>query len=225
MDKSLSLTEKLYLLAVHPENGGIRMSASNAMRYVLAGALIFELIHSQSIRMENKRIYLLNSRSKDPLHLIVIEKLVKHKNQMKISSMITKLSFSSATVRRNIQDNLVRKRLLRLEEKRFLFFRWKKPVLISKQVVHRLQDEIKKWIQGGTSGGEEIMLLSLLQPAGLMGSIFPDRNNRKAAGKDLKKLTADSQVSASVSAAIAAADAVAAAVSVAAFSAAASRGR
>jgi hypothetical protein len=225
MDNSLSLTEKLYLLAVHPENGGIRMSSSNAMRYVLAGALIFELIPSQNIRMENKKIYLLNSRSKDPLHLLVLEKLVKHKNQMKISSMITKLSFSAATVRRSLQDSLVRKRLIRMEEKRFLFFRWKKPVLTNKQVVHRLQDDIKNWISRGTSGEEEIMLLSLLQPAGLMKSIFPDRNKRKAAGKELKKLTSESQLSESVSAAIAAANAVAAAVSVAAISAAASSGR
>jgi len=225
MDNSPSLSEKLYLLAVHPENGGIRMSSSNVMRYVLAGALIIEMIPRQNIRMENKIIYLLNSRSKNPLHLFVIGKLVKHKNRMKISAMITRLSFSAATVRRNIQDSLVRKRLLRMEEKRFLFFRWKKPVLINKQVVHRLQDDIKNWISGGTAGEEEIMLLSLLQPAGLLGSIFPDRNKRKAAGKELKKLTVDSQVSESVSAAIAAANAVAVAVSVAAFSAAAGRGR
>jgi hypothetical protein len=225
MENSLSLTEKLYLLAVHPEKGGIRMGSSNAIRYVLAGALIFEMVISQNIRIENKRVYLLSSRSKNSLHVFVLEKLVKQKNQIKISALITKLSFSAVTVRRNIQDSLVRKRLIRMEEKRFLFFRWKKPVLINKQVVHKLQDGIKDWISGRTSDEEEIILLSLLQPAGLMGSIFPDRIKRKTAGNELKKLAADSQVSESVSAAIAAANAVAAAVSVAAISAAVSSGR
>jgi hypothetical protein len=225
MENSLSMTEKLYLLAVHPEKGGIRMGSSNAIRYALGGALMCELVSRQNIRVENKRVYLLNSRSKNPLHVLVLEKLVKHKNQMKISALITKLSLSASTIRRYLQGSLIRKRLIRLEEKRFLFFRWKKPVLLNKQVVHKLQDEIRNWISTGTSGEEEIMLLSLLQPAGLMGSIFPDRNKRKAAGNELKKMTADSQVSESVSAAIAASNAVAAAVSVAVISAAASQGR
>jgi hypothetical protein len=114
---------------------------------------------------------------------------------------------------------------LRMEEKRFLFFRWKKPVLIKRQVVYKLQDEIMKSVSRGTLNEEQIMLLSLLQPAGLMRSIFPERNKRIAAKNELKKLTADSQVSNSVSSAIAAANAVAAAVSVAAISAAAGRGR
>ncbi len=225
MDKSLSLTEKLYLLAVHPERGGIRMSSSNALRHVLAGALIFEMVVSKNILLDHKNIRLLNPKSKDPLHVFVLEKLLKQKNQMKISGLISKLSFSAATLRRHVQENLVRKRLLRMEEKRFLFFKWKKPVLINRQVVFKLQDEIRKLISKNTSGEEEIMLLSLLRPLGMIKSLFPDRNKRREANIVLKKMTVDSQVSDSVSAAIAAANAVAAAVSVAAVSAAAGRGR
>jgi hypothetical protein len=225
MEYSLSLTEKLYLLAVHPDKGGIRMSSSSAIRYVLAGAVIFEMATRQSIRIENKMVHLLNSRSKNPMDTFVLEKLIKQKNQMKISALITKLSFSAATVRGSIQDSLVKKRLIRLEEKRFLFFRWKKPVLIKKQVVYKLQDDIRKWISRGTSGEEDIMLLSLLKPLGMMKSLFPDRNKRKEAIHQFRKMTVDNQVSENVSAAIAAANAVAAAVSVAVISAAASRGR
>jgi hypothetical protein len=225
MDKSLSLTEKLYLLAVHPEKGGIRMSSSNAIRHVLAGALIFELVISKNIRLDHKTIQQIDSRAKDPLHVFVLDKLAKQKNQMKISGLITRLSYSAAIVRRHVQENLVRKRLLRMEEKRFLFFRWKKPVLINRQVFFKLQDEIRKWISKDVSGEEEIMLLSLLQPLGMMKSMYPDRKKREEAKNKLKKMTVDSQVSESVSAAIAAANAVAAAVSVAALSAAAGRGR
>jgi hypothetical protein len=199
MENSLALTEKIYLLAIRPEKGGIRMSSSNAIRYVLAGAIIFEMVTMQNIRIENKSIHLTNSSSKDPLHLFALEKLFKYKNQMKISVWITKFAYSAATVRKNIQNSLVRKRLLRMEEKRFLFFRWKKPVLIKRQVVYKLQDEIRKSVSRGTLNEEQIMLLSLLQPAGLMRSIFPERNKRIAAKNELKKLTADSQVSNSVS--------------------------
>jgi hypothetical protein len=70
---------------------------------------------------------------------------------------------------------------------------------------------------------EEIMLLSMLKPAGLIKRIFPEKEKRNRALEKLKNLMVENQVSVAVSEAIAAAQAVAASVAVSAAMAGARR--
>lgn len=221
----MSLSEKLYLLAIRPHGGGIIFSASNAIRYVLAGALLFELAGGQYVRLEGKTVHVLNSGSREPLYQFILGKLSGRQKQMKIQSAISRISWLYGPVRRMINESLVRKRIIRLEKKRFLFFKWQKPVLIKRQTIKRLQMDTVKLVSVGTTDEQEVMLLSLLPPAGLLKVIFPDREKRKSAQLLIKKLAVQGGLSENVSAAIAAANAVAVAVTTAAVSAAAVRSR
>jgi hypothetical protein len=212
MEKSLSLSEKLYLLAVHPQKGGIIYAAKQKLDFALPGALFMEMILDKQIEIENKRIKVVNTKSNNSIQNYLLQKMRKAKRPRKVTTWISEFRFSVKRIRRQIKTNLVQKGTLKLEEKQFLFFQWKKPVLQNKQAVYKLQSEIENQILQGTTSEENIMLLSLIKPAGLLKRIFQDKDKRKLAEQKLKQLMEGNQVSEAVSAAVAAAQAVAASV-------------
>jgi len=218
MEKSLSLSEKLYLLAVHPQKGGIIYAAKQKFDFALPGALFMEMLLDKKIEIENKRIKVVGTKSNDSIQNYLLQKMSNVKRPRKVTTWISKFRLSMKRIRRQIKTSLVRKGMLKLDEKQFLFFHWKRPVLQNKQAIYKLQSEIENQILQGTTSEENIMLLVLIKPAGLLKRIFPDKEKRKIAGKKLKQMMEENQVSEAVSAAVAAAHAVA--ISVAASSAA-----
>ncbi|MEN8117251.1 MAG: GPP34 family phosphoprotein [Bacteroidota bacterium] len=221
MDQSIPLSQKLYLLGIHPQKGGMVSGAYTAMDYILLGSLFLELYLNKNIRFENKRIIVLNTKSETEVHRFLLQKFSKAKSPLKISRWINKLYFSMKYIRREIQQGLVDKRLIKMEPKRFLFFKWKKPVIMNKPVVYRLVTEVQNHVFKGTTDEEEIMLLSLLKPAGLIRRLFPEAQKRKQAKSRLKQMLVENQVSRAVADAISAAQAVAASVATTAATSAA----
>jgi hypothetical protein len=220
MDQPLSLSQNIYVLGIHPKKGGIIPASYTAMDYVLIGSLFLELYLNKNILFEDKRIKILNPKSGNSLHRFLLEKMNRSKRPLKISRWINKLYFSMSFIKKEVQNQLVDKRVIRMEPKRFLIFKWHKPVLVKTQVVYSLIKEIESYIFGGPSAAEEIMLLSLLKPAGLLKRVFPEKERLKRAKRNLKRLMVENQVSSAVADAISASNAVAA--SLAATSAAAS---
>ncbi|MBT3386244.1 MAG: GPP34 family phosphoprotein [Prolixibacteraceae bacterium] len=214
MNDSIPLSEKLYLLGIHPQKGGIISASYTAMDYVLLGTLFLELYLNGNIKFEEKRIIILNKNSKLGLHRFILEKMGKAQKPLKISRWIDKLYFSLKYIRKGVRQNLVDERIIRMQEKRFLFFRWERPVLLQKQVIFNLLTDVEKAVFSGTTIEEEIMMLSFIKPAGLLKRIFPEKEKRKNASQKLKQMLAKNQVSAAVADAIAAAQAVTASVAV-----------
>jgi len=221
MNEPIRLSEKLYLLGIHPEKGGIISASCTAMDYILLGTLFLELYLHNNIRFEGKRIIIEDETSKIPLHQYLLEKMSKPKRSLKISRWMNKLYFSLKHIRTEIRQDLVRKRIIRMQTRKFLFFSWQKPVIINKQVVYHLISDVDNHIFKGTSDEEEIMLLSMIKPAGLLKRIFPNKDKRRQAKKQLARLMVENQVSIAVADAISAAQAVAASIAVSAATSAA----
>uniref|UniRef100_UPI003217C91F GOLPH3/VPS74 family protein n=1 Tax=uncultured Draconibacterium sp. TaxID=1573823 RepID=UPI003217C91F len=210
MENTIPLSQKLYLLGIHPEKGGIVSSAYSAMDYIILGTLFLELFQQKNIRFENKRIVVLNTKADSEVHRFLLKKFSTAKSPLKISRWINKLYFSLKYIRKEVQQGLVEKRLIKMESRRFLFFKWKTPVVLNKQAVYRLESEIESQIFKGTVQEEELLLLSFIKPAGLLRRLFPEREKRKKASQKLKSMMVDNQVSQAVADAISAAQAVAA---------------
>ena len=210
MNESIPLSQKLYLLGINPQKGGIIAASYTAMDYVLIGTLFLELYQNKNINFENKRIVILNAKSDNSLHQFLLEKIGKSKRPLRISRWINKFYFSVKHIRKEVQQGLVEKRIIRIQPKKFLFFRWGKPFLIDKQVVYKLVAEIEKLIFSGSANEDEIILLSFIKPAGLLKRIFPEREKRKKAKQKMNQLIVENQVSIAVADAISAAHAVAA---------------
>lgn len=212
MNDHISLSEKIYLLGIHPKKGGIVAAAHNAMNFVLIGMLFLELYLNKNVRFEEKRVVLADRKSSNVLHQFLLDKIAKSKRELKIASWINKFTFSMKFVRREVQNGLVSKRIIRMEEKRFLFFRWTSPVIINFQTLYKLLSEVESHIVKGTNNDEELMLLSFLKPSGLLPRIFPEREKRKYILEKLNKVLDKNQVSTAVANAFVAAQAVAASV-------------
>ena len=212
MNESIPLSQKLYLLGIHPEKGGIIGASYTAMNYVLIGSLLFELYQNKNIKFDKKRVVLLNLKSENALYRILLDKIGKSKRSSRISTWIQKFQYSLKHIRKEVQLGLVEKRIIRMQSKQFLFFKWKKPVLVNKQIVSKLVSAIEKQVFSGVVSEDEIILLSFLKPAGLLNRIFPERDKRKKAKLKLKKIMVENQVSVAVADAISAAQAVAASV-------------
>jgi len=220
MDKSIPLSGQIYMLGIRPGKGGIFSSVSQAMGYLLTGAILLELYQNENIYIKNKRVFVCNPYSKNRLHLFAIHKLKSNKKPRKVAGCVNRLKFSMRHIRQAVQDNLVRKRVIRLEQKQFLFFRWKKPVLSDKSSLDHLISEIKEMVAAEKAPGDKIVLLSLLQHGGLLRRLYPDRTARKHAKKQLTKMMVNNDVSNAAAQAITAAQAVAASVAVSAVVAA-----
>jgi len=214
MDQSIPLSQKLYLLGIRPEKGGLNSATYQVIGFVLSGALFLELFQHKNIRFEGKNVVLMNDKTSDPIHQFLLEKIKQKPRPLKLATWISKLSFSQKFIRKETQQGLVDKRLIKMEPRQFLFFHWERSQILNHQLVYKLISEIENLIFKGTENEEEIMLLSMLKPAGLLKRIFPEREKRKLATEKLKKMMIGNQVSEAVSQAISAAQAVAASVAI-----------
>lgn len=221
MNDSIRLSGKLYLLGIHPQKGGVISASYTAMDYILLGTLFLELYLNKNIRFEGRRIIIQNPSSKIPIHQYLLEKMSKPNRSLKISRWMNKLYFSLKYIRNEIRQDLVKKRIISMQTRRFLFFSWKTPVIVNKQITYHLITDIENHIFKGTSDEEEIMLLSMIKPAGLLKRIFQNKEKRKQAIKQLDRLMVENQVSIAVADAISAAQAVAASIAVSAATSAA----
>ena len=193
MNEPIPLSEKLYLLGINPRKGGIISAANTQMDYVILGGLILEMFLTGNIRFENKRVKILNPESKNRLHLFILEKMVKKRRNLSVGRWINKFYFFLKHIRSQVQQNLVDKRLIQLNDRHFLFCKWKSPAILNRQVVNHLLDEIDGIICKGTESEEDLMLISMLQPAGLMKRVFVSKEGRNEAKRGIKKIMSNSQ--------------------------------
>lgn len=212
MDQPIPLAQKIYFLGIHPEKGGIRSGSYSAMNFVVIGTLLMDLYLKKKIKFEGKRVIVLSTKSDNELHRFMLKKMSDVKSPKKISTWISKLNYSQKYIRNEVQKGLVKRRLIRLEDKKFLFFKWKKPFVLNKQVMYRMVSEIDKQIFKGTTAEDELIFLSFLEPAAILRIIYQDRKKRKEARAQLKGMMVKNRVSGAVAEAIAASQAIAASV-------------
>lgn len=214
MEKSLPLSQKLYLLGIHPEKGGIVSASYSAMNYVLAGSFLLELHQNGNIKFENKRVVLLHTKTDNETHRFLLEKIEKAKSARRISRWINSFVYSNKRLVEGVRKGLTDQRLILMKPKHFLFFKWKSPVVMNKSAVYHLVDEVREMVFKGTSEEQDLILLSFIKPAKLQFRLYKDRHKRREAEKKLKNLLIENPVSKSVEEAIQAAQAVAASIAV-----------
>jgi len=198
MELSLTLPEKIYLLSIHPQKGGIIASVFNNLNYLVSGAVLFDLYVGNKIRFEGKKAVLTDKKYLDQVQKLAIEKMEKAGTPRSIYRWIHRFSWSYRSVKKLIIQSLVSKRLIRVEQKQILFFRWTKVYLVDRMRVAKLVDEIESWISKGTGDEANRCLLSLLPQSGLFQRVFPRREKRKPAREQLKQMGVENVVSKAV---------------------------
>lgn len=190
MDRSLKLSEKLFCLAVNPNNGGILMSASSALSMTLSGSVFVELIKKELITVDKGMAHLQNPAiQSDEIHEFFLNRIRERGKDRKLRNWISYFNVRGRKIQRLFIRSLVRKNVLRTEERRILFIPYEKVFLMDRELVENIRRDVEMAMFNLTGSSEESVVLAMMvDKTNLMSRIFPDRARRKEASRNLKNM-------------------------------------
>ncbi len=190
----ITIKEKFVLLCYHPRKGHNLIPAY--IGYGIAGAMIFELAAMKKIKITDKRINLLdNKKPGDELLDGLIDMMSGVSRPYKVKTVIGKLRWKTGKLKRSILSELVRKRYLREERKRFLIFRYKRYPVANYSFRKNLLENIRRLVLRNIDSEEDIPLLAGLSGAcRLSPRFFKGKEEKKLAGKRIKEIVRENQV-------------------------------
>lgn len=190
MDRTLKLSEKLFCLAVNPNNGGILMSASSAMGMTLTGSVFVELLKNELVSVENGVVHLVNPTSQnDEIHEFFLNQIRLRSKDRKLRNWISYFNVRGRKIQKLFIRSLVLKNVLRTEEKRILFIPYEKVYLMDRELVENIRRDVATTLLGKVeSGDDSIILAMMVAKTNLLSRIFPERAQRKEASRFLKNL-------------------------------------
>jgi hypothetical protein len=187
MENDLTLSEKLLLLAIRPGKGGIMGLASQSLDFGLVGAVILELALDRRVNVTNKYVEILTAQYNNPAQGYLLEKMALSSRPRKITHWMNSMVVSKRKLKSAVYESLVQKKEVKLEDRHFLFFRWKKPFLSPVHHASQVIFKVKDLVIGGSDNPEDIYLLTLLEAAYLLRRIYPDCQSRRSVKKKIKQ--------------------------------------
>lgn len=190
MNRPLKLSEKLFCLAVNPKKGGILLSASSALGMTLTGSIFIELMNKEIVSVENRRVRLVNpSLQSDEVHEFLLRRIREHQRDRKIRVWVSYFGNRKRKLQKLFIRDLVRRNVLRTEERRILFIPYEKVFLMDRGLVETVEKEVENAIFGREQRTEESLTLAVLAAkSNLLSRVFPERKRRKEAEQILKKI-------------------------------------
>lgn len=190
MEKSLKLSEKLFCLAVNPKKGGIFLNASSALGITLTGSVFVELMNEGVIAIQNKAVHLEKPGiQNDEIHEFFLKPIRQREKDRKVRMWISVFNIKNRKIQKLFIRGLVRKGILRTEEKRILFIPYEKVFLSDRNRVELFRKEVEDAALGiGIPTEESLILAVMVAKMNLFPQIIPDRLRRKEALSNLKKL-------------------------------------
>ncbi|HEY3369857.1 MAG TPA: GPP34 family phosphoprotein [Prolixibacteraceae bacterium] len=189
MRQDLKLSEKLFCLSVNPTKGGIFFNASSNLNMTLVGLILVELVNKGLISIENEVVHLVNpALQNDEIYEFVLKPIRLREKDRKIRTWISWFDFWGRKIKKLIMHSLVKKYILRIEEKRFLFFPYDKVFLMDRDLVESIRQELESvWLGSAEPNEQSIILAQMAAQNHLLARIFPDRDKRKEAARRLKE--------------------------------------
>jgi len=203
MDRSLKLSEKLFCLAVNPRKGGLLMSASSTLSMTLTGSVIVELLKKELITVENGILHLENSNiQNDEIHEFFLNRIRQRAKDRKLRNWISYFNVRGRKIQKLFIRSLMHKNVMRTEQKRILFIPYEKVFLMDQVLVENIRKDVEMTLLNVAGSSDESIILSVMvAKTNLVSRIFPDRERRKIASRNLKKLP-DTDISKAVQDAI-----------------------
>lgn len=188
----LRLAEELLLLALDDEKGSIISSASMAIDYGLAGAVLLEMVESDRITLDGKKLKILNpGMTGDTVTDYAMEIMTAKKKERDVEYWTGQLGWKFKPVREKLLENLITQGILRRIEDKVLwvFTTTKYPMQYD-----RPENEIRRRIRGiilddKPGDPRSLMLINLMEACSLVDEVFSVKEERKIAKKRIKELS------------------------------------
>ena len=200
----LTLPEELMLLALRDEKGSVIFSASTALPYGLAGAVLLELFFKGKITYGNKKIQVIDKSTIDDPVLNEALNLIKNSSKDRNPKYwVQKINNKVKKLKQRVIDNLVKQQILNREGHKILwFFNIDRYPTLDVVPEMEIRTTIRNIVLNDHEATErEIALLSLMKACSLINEVF-QRSERKLAKKKIKELLENQKISKDVSSAV-----------------------
>ena len=197
----LSLSEKLMLLALHDEKGSIVFSASTALPYALAGALLIELLYQKKVAMENGKVIIVDrSQTGNELLDKALDLISSSQKLRSAKYWIQKFNTGIKGLKDWVLDRLVAQGILKREDQKILWvFPTKRYPMINAAQEHSIRSRIHQVvIQKVRPNQDDVALLSLVKACDLLNELFP-KEERKRAKQRIKEIIEGEEIGRAVS--------------------------
>ena len=190
MDRSLKLSEKLFCLAVNPRKGGILMNASSTLSMTLTGSVVIEMLKKELISIREGLVYLENVNiQSDEVHEFFLNRIRLRAKNRKLRNWISYFNVRGRKIQKLFIRSLMHKNVLHTEQKRILFIPYEKVYLMDQVLVENIRKDVEITLLNLAGSSDESIILSvMIAKTNLLSRIFPDRERRKVAARNLKKL-------------------------------------
>lgn len=192
----LTIIEKFLLIAQHPEKGRF-IIPDMQLNHGIIGALLLEMSLVEMIDIEKDKLILKNyKKSNDPLIKEISSIIKDSKKPRKVKYWITRFARKSRKFKWTILDDLVKKRLIRIENKKFLgLIPYRKNYLAESKTRNSLIQELKKSILSRREiSNENIVVLGLVEACKMHKAITSDKIELKRIKKELKEVIKESPI-------------------------------
>nr|WP_319401421.1 GPP34 family phosphoprotein [uncultured Carboxylicivirga sp.] len=196
---NLTLTEKLLLLALDDENGVFNPWATG-FEYALAGSILLELTMVGKIELTDKKIKTLShSVLQDDLLMPYSDMICQSDKIRKIDYWISKIANKASDIKAVLTVRLIKKRILREEEKKILWIFTSKRYPATNS---RPENEVRRQLNAivdnrATPEMEDLMLISLVDVCNLNNEVY-GKEKAKASKERIKKLVEQSKTNAMI---------------------------
>lgn len=189
-------TERFLILIQHPEKPGFVVSGQERS-IGLIGSILLDLSYEGSINIESGKLLIKSTETElSAVHKKVLELIEKSAKTRKIKTWIAKLSRHSRKYQKEILLELETKGYLKIEPKRFLFFKYYKTRLINSQAREQIIDEIRDVIfYDKKTAKDKSMILGLIEACRMYKVICRDKSELKICKKKLKEIIQSDSIS------------------------------
>ena len=196
-EQNLNTAEKFLIMAHHPEKGRFIIS-SLFIQYGITGAILLDMTNEGRINMEDKRLLLKTVKvPSDAIKSDIVTLMSQSDRPRKTEYWVRKLAARYTRYKREILKGLEEKRIVRMEEKKFLgIIPYRQSYLIESytrnNIIHQLKNDI---LDARGASGDNISLAGLVEACRMYRILSSDRDELKMIRTQVKKIIKESPVS------------------------------
>ena len=142
------------------------------------------------VSIENGVVHLVNPTfQNDEIHEFFLNRVRLRRKDRKLRNWISYFNVRGRKIQKQFIRSLVRKNVLRTEERRILFIPYEKVFLMDRDLVESIRKDVETALLGKVVTNDESIILAIMAgKSNLLSRIFPEREQRKEASKFLKNL-------------------------------------
>lgn len=193
---TLTLAEKLLLIATNDEKGSLLMAGAGAVPYGLAGALLLELHMRKRILWQEKTLAVVDrTTTGDPLADEAMELIFAASKPKNANYWVRHIARKIKKIDARVFSTLVEKGILTKVEKHFLWvIPYSRYPERDPQPERLVRDKLYDAIRGRIDADERLLaLLSLVNACGLLNEVVP-KGERREAKKAVKAMLTNEKV-------------------------------